>query len=171
MSTQQFAPKIPFATEGDLPGRFLKPITAYVEGALSMPAFLLLAQAAAAGLLASYNSLDVAWQALLLAMGVDFITGTGAALCRHTFTLRAMWEGALAKAMVFLLVWAIDSVAGRVGGGEWFSMALRFSFAIIDTGSTLRNFRRARIKLPPWLESVVSQIEERMNKQMEERTK
>lgn len=142
-----------------MPQRFINPFLAYILALLPQSQWGLLFHGIGAGITAKWATLPIVDQALLLAIGADFLTGTGAAFLRRTWSIRACTDGAIAKVMTLILVGAVRMLATSVPAWEWSYLMIAGGFALLNTVSTLRNFRRARIKLPPGVEKIVSQIE------------
>ncbi len=142
-----------------LPQRFLNPFLAYLAALIPSSPWVTLFQALGAAAIAHWGQLEAVDRAFLIALALDFVTGTGAAVRRRVFTLRACSDGAIAKIMTWLLVYAVREVAKSAPGWEWSYFFIAGMFALLNLMSTLRNFRRARIALPPGLERICSQIE------------
>ena len=158
-----------FAPEAPLPQRFLNPLAAYIAAAITQNPWTLLLQTGAAAVASYWQPLDDSFKLLAVAMAADFMTGVFAAWRRHRFSVRACWEGMVAKAMVLVLVASVGYVAHLTPGVIWLSRFLNFSMAAIDATSTLKNFRAARVRLPKWLESFVAKLEAFVMNQAEKR--
>lgn len=154
-----------------MPQRFLDPLFAYIEGAVPASPGVLLVQAAAAAAAAKWGNLEETLRILCVAMILDLAVGVGAALRRKQFSLRALWDGLVAKMMVVMLCVSVAWMGQYVPGALWLSKLLNSGFAIIDLGSVVRNFRRARVKLPPWVERLVERVEAALTAEVESRAR
>jgi hypothetical protein len=154
-----------------LPQRFINPFMAYLAALIPSSPWVTVLQAVGAAAIAHWGQLEAVDRAFIIALGLDFVTGTGAAIRRHQFTLRACSDGAIAKVMTWLLVYAIREVAKSAPGWEWTYFFVAGMFALLNLMSTLRNFRRARIALPPGLERICAQIEATIRLQADNKVK
>lgn len=152
-----------------MPQRFINPLTAYITAAFIQSPWILGLQALGALFASYWGPADDSMKILLAAMGADFLTGIGSAIRRRRFSLRTCFEGFVAKVMLILLVCCIAYITSKIPNSAAFSTFCNYGLALIDGASTLKNFRRARIPLPPWVEAAVVRFERTLNSQMEEK--
>lgn len=137
-----------------LPADGLPPIAAAVAGT-----------GAVAGAL--WGWLPACGAVLLIAMGVDFVVGSYAAKRRGVFTWRRAGDGLLRKAVIASTV-AGMYMAGRIlGAGDWPGNAFASGFSLVDAGSIVRNYRRARMELPPFVEPALVRLALLLNSDVE----
>ena len=160
----------PLPTEAStLPQRFINPLTAYLSAVFIQSPVLLFLQALGAGIASYWGPADDSMKILVAAMGADFLIGVLSAVRRRQFTVRQCWEGFVAKIMVTLLVLCVAYISSKIPNAAAVSTFVNYGFALIDAASTLKNFRRARIQLPGWMESAVVRVEKTLNSHVEEK--
>jgi len=151
--------------EAPLPHRIL----AYFSPSDSLPAWFGPVNLGGSIGFAFLATLPAAWGVLAICIVLDLWVGSYAAWRRNRFTLRMFGDGIVRKMTIVALIGAVYGVSYLLRVSDLLATILTLCLAGLDFASAVRNYKRARIKLPPGVQRLAIWVERITNGELDRR--